>query len=232
MGRADGAVIAIDGPSGVGKTTVAHGVAARLGLPWLETGAMYRALGLKLASLGIAPEDRTAVARVVAELDLDCERGADGGLRILLDGRPVGEGIRSPEVSEITSKVSVYPEVRERMVALQRRIAGEAGAVLEGRDIGTQVFPETPFKFFLEAPMEVRIARRRRQHRDAEAADLDHRQIEAEVVERDRRDRQRSVSPLTYDASYTVIDTSRVSAEEVVERIVAAVEAAAERPAG
>ncbi len=223
MSPAEPLIVAIDGPSGVGKTTVARRVAELLGLPYLETGAMYRTLGLKVLEAGLDPGDRAAVEALAEGLDLDLEPGDDGRVRIRLEGRPVGERIRSPEVSDATSKVSVYPQVRRRMVELQRDCARRRGAVLEGRDIGTKVFPETPHKFFLDAPPEVRVERRYRQLRESGRSEVSRAELEAEVVERDRRDRGRLESPLTADASYVRIDTSLESAEEVAARIAAAV---------
>ncbi|MDX1503134.1 MAG: (d)CMP kinase [Thermoanaerobaculia bacterium] len=225
-------IVAIDGPSGVGKTTVARGVAQRLGVPYFETGAMYRAVGWKLLQLGIDPEDREAAERVAAELDLGFRLGEAGKMEVLLDGAPVGEEIRTPEVSEATSRSAVHPGVRRRLVELQRQWAGECGAVMEGRDIGTRVFPGTPYKFFLEAPEEVRIERRLGQLRRAGGRGLSHRQLEAELTERDRRDRRRPTSPLTYDESYVALDTAHLSAEEVIDRIVERVGAAGGVSAG
>lgn len=213
-------VIAIDGPSGAGKTTVARAVAARLGVPYLETGAMYRALGLKVLEEGIDPEDRERVEALAAELDLRLERAEGGRVRILLDGRPVGDRIRTVAVSTATSQVSVYPAVRRRMVALQRRCAAEHGIVMEGRDIGTRVFPDTPYKFFLEATPDVRVERRLRQLREAGRAEPSRASLAEEVLSRDRRDSSRSESPLTRDGGYEIIDTSVLSPDEVVERIV------------
>jgi cytidylate kinase len=211
-------IVAIDGPSGVGKSTVARGVASRLGLPYLETGAMYRALGWKVLDAGLDPADRDAVEGLAARLDLEFDTSADGEARILLDGRPVSERIREPRVSEATSQVAVYPGVRRRMVRLQRSFATRRGAVLEGRDIGTQVFPATPHKFFLEARTDVRVERRLRQLR-ARGRELAPHEVQAEITARDERDTRREASPLTKDATYTPIDTSEASADEIVERI-------------
>jgi len=220
-------IVAIDGPSGVGKTTVARGVAARLGVPYLETGAMYRALGWMVRRRGVDPGNRARVESLARGLDLDFEV-AGGRVVILLDGTPVGDEIRTPEVSEATSRVAVYPGVRRRMVELQRRWAARCGGVLEGRDIGTQVFPDTPHKFYLDAPAPVRIERRLRQLESSGHGRLTRDELSAEVTARDRRDSERETSPLSHDASYTVIDTSRHSADEVIERIVAAVGGAAD----
>lgn len=215
-------VVAIDGPSGVGKTTVARDVARRLDLPYLETGAMYRAIGLQALAAGVDLDDEGAVAAVAAALDLRIEPGEDRQLRILLDGVEPGARLRTPEVSEATSRIAVHPAVRRRMVALQRELASRWGGVVEGRDIGTRVFPETPHKFFLTAADAVRLDRRARQLADA-GRPADRRQIEAEVRQRDERDSRRAESPLTWDETYTVIDTGDLAAEDVAELIVAAV---------
>jgi cytidylate kinase len=216
-------VIAIDGPSGVGKSTAARRLARRLGLPYLDTGAMYRALALAVLDAGADPGDRAAVAAIAEGADLRIAPAADGGLEVLLDGAPVGARIRTPEVGEASSVIAAYPEVRRRLVALQRA-GGEAyGGVIEGRDIGTRVFPGTPHKFFLTARPEVRHRRRFEQQR-ADGHEVSHREVAAEIESRDHRDAGRAESPLTCHPSYTVIDTSELSADEVVERIARAVE--------
>lgn len=219
-------IIAIDGPSGVGKTTVARAVAARLGLPYLETGAMYRALGKEALENGLDPDDAVAAAALARRLDLTLERSTEGELTIRLDGRPLGESIRTAEVGEATSRIAVHPGVRQVMVALQRQWAERFGGVVEGRDIGTKVFPETPYKFFLTAPDAVRVERRRQQLRKA-GVTMGSRDVAEELERRDLRDRERSESPLRWDSSYRVLDTGRMSEQEVVEAIVDAVRRAA-----
>lgn len=217
-------VVAIDGPSGVGKSTVARGVAARMRLPFVETGAMYRALGWEIYRQGIDPDDQGRVEEVARGLDLELRLGDEGSVEILLGGRPLTTEVRLPRVSQITSQTSSYAAVRRRMVSLQRQFAEKHGAVMEGRDIGTRVFPDTPYKFFLDAPLEVRVARRVRQLEEAGRNDLSMAAIEAEVAERDRRDSQRQESPLSYDATYTVVDTGTLTAADAVEVIVAQIE--------
>lgn len=212
-------IVAIDGPSGVGKSTVAHRLAQHLGIPYLETGAMYRALGLEVLRTGIDPDDREAVADLASALDMRLEPRGDGRLEVLLNGEPLGEQSREEGVSQVTSRVSTYPEVRRKMVALQRALTRESGAVLEGRDIGTRVFPETPFKFFLEAPLEVRVERRFKQLRESGQNALSTERVREEVTERDLRDTTRADSPLTLDSTYEQIDTGNLSADEVVEEI-------------
>lgn len=211
-------VVAIDGPAGVGKSTAARFLARRLGLPVLDTGAMYRAVALKVLESGVDPGDREAVVRTAAATDIDVRPGAGEALEVLLDGVPVGERIRTPEVSEATSRISTYPEIRRQQVELQRRIAARAGAVVEGRDIGTVVFPDTPHKFFLKAHRRVQAERR---HRELVAAGKTAtvEEVEREIERRDARDSGRRISPLQCDETYTVIDTSGLTPDQVVERM-------------
>jgi cytidylate kinase len=212
-------IVAIDGPSGAGKTTVARAVAERLRVPYLETGAMYRAVGLKVLECKVDVEDQTAVEKLAQSMDLALVlRGQR--IEVHLDGQPTGSRANTLEVSEVTSKVSAYPGVRKRMVALQRQGGREHGGVLEGRDIGTRVFPETPHKFFLDASPEVRARRRWRQLREAGRNEASEDSVLREVKERDRRDSTRDESPLTRDETYTVVDSSTLSVDEVIDAIV------------
>ncbi len=214
-------IVAIDGPAGVGKSTVARLLAKRLGVPYLDTGAMYRAIGLKVLAAGIAPEEHAAVVRLAACADLELRPTAVGEVAIWLDGEPVGERIRTPEVSEITSQISTYPEVRARLVALQRECGARLGAVVEGRDIGTVVFPATPHKFFLDAQPAVRVQRRHDQLAQS-GHEVPPERIAHDLKRRDERDSQRSASPLAHDASYVLIDTSDLAPEAVVSQMLAA----------
>ncbi|MEE8523917.1 MAG: (d)CMP kinase [Thermoanaerobaculia bacterium] len=218
-------IVAIDGPSGSGKSTAARRLAERLGLPVLDTGAMYRAAALKVLEAGVDPADRQAVVEVLESTDIDLRPAPEGALEVMLDGRPVGERIRIPEVTAATSRISAYPEVRRRQVALQRRVAARQGAVVEGRDIGTVVFTDTPHKFFLHAKPEVRADRRYRELRTAGVGVARDRVLE-EILERDRRDSGRQDSPLICDDSYSVIDTSELSPDEIVERMALSVSGA------
>jgi cytidylate kinase len=211
-------IVAIDGPSGVGKSSIARRLADRLGLPFLDTGAMYRAIGLKVLTSGVDPSDREAVVRLAESADLRLECGDDTSVRVLLDGAGVEERIRSGPVAEATSAISTYPEVRARLVELQRECARRHGGVLEGRDIGTKVFPETPYKFFLDARPEVRFQRRFDQLREA-GSSARYADVVEEITRRDYRDTHRTDSPLACDASYIALDTSDLTLEEVVDRI-------------
>ncbi|MGE5234527.1 MAG: (d)CMP kinase [Acidobacteriota bacterium] len=215
-------VVAIDGPAGTGKSTIARRLAGALGIPYLDTGAMYRALGLRVLESGVDPGDAAAVAAVAEAAVVRLRREADGGVSVLLDGEPVGERIRRPAVGEVTSRIARIPAVRAKLVALQRELAQEHGGVIEGRDIGTKVVPGTPHKFFLDARPEVRFRRRFAELRER-GQSVNLADVAREMSERDRRDAGRADSPLTHDATYTVVDTSDLSVEQVVERLVAAI---------
>jgi len=215
-GSAAPIVVAIDGPSGVGKSTAARRLAQRLGVPFLDTGAMYRAIALRVLGSGVDPADREAVEALAAKTDVALRARPDGSFEVLLDGSPVEPLIRTPEVGEATSTIAAHPEVRRRLVELQRDTASRHGGVLEGRDIGTRVFPETPHKFFLDARSEVRF-RRRHDELAAAGREVSMEQVRDEITRRDRRDSTRADSPLTRDPSYTYIDASSLSIDEVVD---------------
>lgn len=211
-------IVAIDGPAGTGKSTVARALAARLGLPYLDTGAMYRTLGLLALERGIDPDDRRAAAGLASAADLSLRVQARSVTQVLLAGEAVGDRIRRPEVGEVTSRLAVHPEVRGKLVEIQRRFVREHGGVLEGRDIGTRVVPETPYKFFLDATPSVR-ARRRREDLRARGLEVDDDTIEREIAERDARDTSRAESPLRPAEDAVVIDTTGLTVEQVVERL-------------
>jgi cytidylate kinase len=225
-------IVAIDGPSGAGKSTVARALAARLGVPYIDTGAMYRAVGLTARDRGIAlpianPESVGAIAEA-ASIELDA---SEGQTRIRLDGRDVSEAIRLPEISLYASAVSAIPAVRRRLVAEQRRLAAERGGVLEGRDIGTRVFPDTPHKFFLTAPLAVRVERRARELEERGTPQSPDR-VRAEIERRDYDDSTRADSPLRLDESYTMLETGGRDVEEIVDELEARVRARSAESAG
>jgi cytidylate kinase len=209
-------IVAIDGPSGSGKSTAARGLGRRLGIPYLDTGAMYRAVGLAVRDRGLSLPIRhpAAVVALADSLNIDVQLTPEA-TRVLLDGRDVSEDIRAPEISLYASAVSAIPGVRRRMVAEQQRLGRRYGGVLEGRDIGTKVFPETPHKFFLTAPASIRAARRAREL-EQRGTPQPYEQVLAEIELRDREDSSRADSPLTLDGRYTVIDSGDKSSEEVV----------------
>jgi CMP/dCMP kinase len=203
-------VIAIDGPAGAGKSTVARAVAAELGFTSLESGAMYRCVALAAREAGIDPDDGDALGPLAAGLEI----GFDGR-RVLLGGHDASYAIRTPEVSADASRVSVHPAVREAMVARQQELIEASDYVAEGRDIGTVVSPDAPLKVFLTASAEERARRRAEQTGEDPAAVL------AAQRERDRRDETREHSALRAAADAVEIDTTGLGQDEVVARIAA-----------
>lgn len=208
-------VVAIDGPSGVGKSTTSRALASRLGVPYLDTGAMYRAVGLAVRRAGIPLPlpDPDAVGRLAESVEVGVRPGPEGS-RTTLGDEDVSAEIRSPEISRYASAVAAVPAVRRVLAARQRALALAAGGVLEGRDIATKVVPEAPFRFFLTASSEVR-ARRRHDELAAKGTPQQLDAVTAELVARDEADSSRADSPLVCDERYTVVDTSGLSAEEV-----------------
>jgi len=199
MAKTKNLIVAIDGPSGTGKSTVAKKLAERLGLPYLDTGKMYRAFGLFCARRGTDIADPAAVAAALEAFDF----GAWAGRPELL----------SEEAGTAASRVAKIKAVRRRMVSIQRRLGLEGGGVVEGRDAGTRIFPETPHKFFLTADEAVRAERRWKQiggDRDA---------VARQVAERDRQDRERAESPLVQAPDAVLVDTTGLTVEEVVDRL-------------
>jgi cytidylate kinase len=219
-------IVAIDGPAGAGKSTVARGLAARLGVPYIDTGAMYRAIGLAAREKGLALpiDDPEAVAAIAEAVRLGVEL-APAGTRVSLDGRDVSEAIREPEISRYASAVSAIPAVRRLLVKEQQRLGRTGGGVMEGRDIGTRVFPETPFKFFLTASPAVRAERRARELA-SRGTPQPYADVLSEMKRRDRDDSTRAESPLTLDEGYVVIDSGGKSVEDVIAEMEGRVRAA------
>ena len=216
-----GVIVAIDGPSGVGKTTTSRRVAEALGVPHIDTGAMYRAIALSAQRKGVAFDDGAALRDLANGSVIDF-RSVEGASHTYLDGEDVEREIRRPDMSMAASTVSAVPEVRRVLVELQQRLGHSRGGVLEGRDIGTKVFPATPHKFFLTARPEVR-ADRRYGELTQRGISADPAVVLGEMVQRDLQDSTRSDSPMTWDESYRVIDTSDLTLDEVVSLIVQSV---------
>ena len=214
-------IIAIDGPAGAGKSTVASRLASRLGIPFLDTGAMYRAVGLLAIQDGLEPPlDELGSTRVVDLMDrhrIEVE-AANGGTTILVDGRDVGADIRSPECSLMASAVSALAEVRKALVPLQRELGLQKGGVMEGRDIGTVVFPDADLKVFLTASVDERARRRHDDLREREV-DTSLAEVREQQQQRDLQDTSRAESPLQVARGSVVVDTTGLTLDEVVERL-------------
>jgi cytidylate kinase len=215
--------IAIDGPVAAGKTTVARKTAQRLGVLYLDTGAMYRALASFALRTGTDVDNGAALARLmqIAPIEVELDESAELGFRISIGGRELDEAaLLNHDVTAIVSAVSAHAEVRSEMVSAQRRIAQKGSVVMAGRDIGTVVLPDAPVKIYLTASPDARIARRRLQL-EASGVDVDAHRLAQEIEERDRLDKTRAVSPLAPAPDAHVIDSSDVNAEGVVDQICA-----------
>ena len=211
-------VIAIDGPSAAGKSTVARAVAERLGYLYVDSGAMYRAVGLAALEQGLDPHDAEKVAAAAAPLEINLEKAA-AGIRVKLDGRDVTEAIRQPRVAQAASVVATIPAVRELLVAQQQRIGAGGGIVMEGRDIGSVVFPRAELKIFVSAAVDERARRRYEQQRE-QGIESALEKTRQEVAERDHRDRTRKVSPLVQAPDAVYLESTAMTTEEVVDVIV------------
>jgi cytidylate kinase len=216
-------IIAIDGPAGAGKSTVAKLLASRLGYLYLDTGALYRAVAWKVRAEGVDPENQTAVTALLPKMDVRMET-SNGTVRLLVDGKDVTGKLRTSEVTAAASVVSAIPTVREWLLPVQRKIGASGAVVAEGRDIGTRVFPGADVKFFLEADEAIRAVRR---HQELLAAG--HRtgleDIRRDLSGRDARDRGRAVAPLVAAPDARRIDTSTLRAEDVVDQMMAVITA-------
>ena len=214
-------IIAIDGPSGAGKSTVARRLASELGYLYMDTGAMYRAVALNVLESKIDPTDEKELRKILEDMRVKLiEEGS--GLRLLLNGRDVTEEIRTPEMSLMASKISELQAVREKMVGIQRDMASQGGLVAEGRDIGTVVFPRAEVKIYLDAS-EPERARRRFQELLARGKQVTLEETLTEMHERDRRDQERTLSPLRKAEDAFVIDSTSFGVDVVVDRIVSEV---------
>jgi len=213
-------VIAIDGPAGSGKSTIAARLAKKLGYVNLESGAMYRALALKALESQTPLDDPEALRALALTSLVQLEPAGDGN-RVLLDGRDVSQRIRQPDITLAASRVSVHPRVRQVLVARQRELGINGGVVMEGRDIGTAVFPDADVKIFLDADPSVRAERRLQQ--SASQSPEEAQRVQAEIAARDERDRTRVASPLVPATDAVILDTTNLSLEQVVEAVYAIV---------
>lgn len=213
-------IVAIDGPAGAGKSTVAAHIAERFGLLNLESGAMYRAFALKAIETGTSLDDAEELERLAAKTEIRLV-ATPGGNTVYLDGADVTKRVREPDVTASASRISIHPGVRRWMVEMQRQLGKAGGVVMEGRDIGTVVFPDAAVKIFLDAAAEVRSQRRFEQN--GIAGKQPPESVLAELRERDRRDRTRAESPLVPAAGAVIIDSSNLELCEVLARVEAAI---------
>ncbi|WP_293442408.1 (d)CMP kinase [Persephonella sp.] len=212
-------IIAIDGPAGSGKSTIAKMIARELGFTYIDTGAMYRAVALKIKRLGINPDDPEAVLEVLKNTQIDL-KPSEKGVKVFLDGEDVSDKIRTEEIGKIASKIARHKKVREILVQMQRELGKRAkNAVIEGRDTGTVVFPDADIKFFLTASAEVRAERRYRELKE-KGLDVSYDKILREVQERDRLDKTRKESPLKPAEDAIIIDTSDKDINQVFRHLI------------
>jgi CMP/dCMP kinase len=213
----DKLVIAIDGPSGSGKSTLGKALARSLGYLYIDSGAVYRAVARKALDEGVPLEDTPVLTRL-ARLSRVKLEGDPDRMRVFLDGREVTSEIRLPDASRASSIIATFPEVREAVVEKLREMSRAGGVVMDGRDIGTKVFPDAQVKLFLDAALDVRARRRREEDRER-GRDVSVEQVRAELEERDRRDRERTATPLVKSPDAIFLDTSDMPLDRVVDRV-------------
>ncbi len=211
-------IIAIDGPSGAGKSTVSRGAAQEMGFTYIDTGAMYRAVGLKATRSGISTTDEEAVSKMMEDIKIDI-RHIDSCQHIFLDGQDVSELIRTPEISIAASNVSKIAAVREKMVELQREIGKSRDTVMDGRDIGTKVFPNAEYKIFLTASAKTR-ARRRYDELIKKGENVTFDDVLGDMILRDENDSTRALSPLRAADDAKIIDTSSLTLKQSIDAVV------------
>ena len=209
--------VAIDGPSGAGNSTLARAAAARLGYVYVDTGAMYRAIGLAVCRRGISSEDADGIAAVLPEIDIRLAY-QDGAQHVLLNGEDVSDAIRTPEIAYYASKVSAVPAVRQFLLEAQRDMAKKGNILMDGRDIGTVILPDAPVKIFLTASAETR-AERRYLELIGKGQQVTRESVLHDVVERDRQDMSRAVAPLKQAEDAVLLDTSKMTLDESIEAV-------------
>ncbi len=217
--KKNGLVIAIDGPSGAGKSTVARLLAQRLGYIYIDTGALYRAIGWKTKKEGLDPSDESVLADLCKRTEVTIKQD-NSDPRFYVDGHDVTGDIRTPEMGMMASVVSKSPAVRDRLLTMQRELGNNGGVVMDGRDIGTVVFPDADLKFYLEANAEER-GKRRYLELQGKGMDVDLAQITREIRDRDHQDSARSISPLRKADDAFLVDSTSLSIDQVIDRMLA-----------
>ena len=220
--------IAIDGPAGAGKSTIARTIAQRIGFIYVDTGAMYRAIALYFLRRGIDGDDREAVAAECPDIRVTLEYDDSGRQQVILNGENVSDSIRTPEVSKMASKTSAIPEVRASLLQLQRDLAESANVLMDGRDIGTHVLPDATLKIFLTASADVRAKRRYDELVEA-GSSCNYEQIREDIILRDKQDMEREIAPLKKAEDAVLVDSSDMTVEEVIETVIREFEAVKER---
>lgn len=211
--------VAVDGPSGAGKSTLAKAIAAKLGILYVDTGAIYRTIGYAVKRRGVEPRDEAAVRAILPELEIGMSYEADGEQHMLLNGQDVTREIRLPEISMYASAVSALPAVRAFLLEMQRDLARKHSVIMDGRDIGTVVLPEADYKFFLVASARER-ARRRYLELEAKGIHQDFEELVRDIERRDRLDSTREIAPLAQAADAILVDTDALDEKAVLEKII------------
>lgn len=214
--------VAIDGPAGAGKSSVAKAAAKNLGFIYVDTGALYRSIGVNAMKHGVPTDDHTGVVALLPETQLEL-RYIDGSQRVILNGEDVSEEIRLPEASMAASNVSAMPEVRAFLLDLQRDMAKKNNVIMDGRDIGTVILPDAQYKFFLTASPEVRADRRYKELKE-KGIDVDYQELLQEIIQRDYNDSHRATAPLKQADDAILIDSSNMTIEESIDAIVSRVQ--------
>lgn len=210
--------IAIDGPAGAGKSTMAKRLAQALGYVYVDTGAIYRTVGYHMNLMGIGPKDADGINRLIGDVNLDITYDAQGTQHMILNGADVSDEIRTPEMSMIASTISAHKVVRDFLLDTQRDLAKAYNVVMDGRDIGTVVLPDADLKIYLTAAPEVRAQRRIAQYRE-QGQKVDERKILAEIIQRDVQDMNRPIAPLRRAKDAVLLDTSYLNVEETIARL-------------
>jgi len=212
-----GSIITIDGPVGSGKSTIGRLLAQRLGLVYLDTGAMYRVIAFEARERGIEANDEHALAALSGKIDIQFKQSGDRQL-VFSSGRDVTDAIRTPEISMLASSISALKSVRSALVALQRQIGSHGGIVVDGRDAGTVIFPQARFKFYLDATVEIRAQRRYKEFIEKKI-NIDYNILFLDIQKRDHDDSNRSIAPLKPAPGAVIIDTSTMTLEDVLKTI-------------